>query len=180
VLHYNSLAVLEEIDHFFSTLEWISNVETSSKYQRMREHYLDTLLDTDFYFHGKRVAIAGDTEFIKRWKPPLTSLEVETIAMSNLPEQDLEAGNYKDFALNIKAQHIDVLIGNSHVAQLAEELGIPVIRSGIPVTDRFGEPQSVRIGYEGASKLLMECANAFMKIPQHHAPYTSELAATLM
>ncbi|MCG8339024.1 MAG: nitrogenase iron-molybdenum cofactor biosynthesis protein NifN [Proteobacteria bacterium] len=179
-LHYNSLGILEEIDHFFKTLEWLSNVSTGNKYLKMRQHYLDTLLDTDFCFHGRRVAVAGDVEFVKRWKAPLSLLEVETLGMGNVPEQDLDQGNYADFADKIMEQNVDIVIGNSHVARLAEEIGKPVIRSGIPVTDRFGEPQSIRIGYEGASRLLMECANAFLEIPQHPEPYQSELTATLV
>ncbi len=180
VLHYNSLGVLEEIDHFFKTLEWISNVPPNEKYHLLRQHYLDTLMDTDFCFHGKKVAIAGDMEFVKRWKAPLNMLEVETIAITSQPETGLEVGDYSDFADRVKEENVDIVIGNSHVARIAEELEIPVIRSGIPVTDRFGEPQSVRIGYEGASRLLMECANALIQLPHPQQPYVSELASTLL
>ncbi len=180
VLHYNNLNVLEEIDHFFQTLGWISQRPPLEKYHRQRWHYLDTLLDTDFYFHGKRAAVAGDVEFVKRWKGPLDMLEVNTITVTNQQEPGLEKGDYSDFANKISNSNIDFVIGNSHVAKIAEELKIPAIRCGIPVTDRFGEPQSVRIGYEGAARLLMECANAIIQASHCPQPYISNLTATLL
>jgi nitrogenase molybdenum-iron protein NifN len=179
VLHYNNLGVLQEIDHFFQTLEWISATPTPEQYKRQRQHYLDTLLDTDFFFHGKRVAIAGDPEFVKRWKAPLDMLEVVTIGITNQSVPGLEEGDCSDFSKAVIDLKVDFLVGNSHVARIADELKIPVIRSGIPVTDRFGEPQSVRIGYAGAARQLMECANAVLQISHHPRPYVSPLQETL-
>lgn len=180
VLHYDNLSTLKEIDCFFQNLEWLSSKPTPEKYKRQRQHYQDTLLDTEFFFHGKRVAIAGDTEFVKRWKAPLDQLEIETFGMTNESSPDLEEGDYSDFSKGIIDQKINFIVGNSHVARIADILKIPVIRSGIPVNDRFGEPQKVRIGYAGASRQLMECANAVMQTPHHCKPYISPLQQTLV
>lgn len=180
VLHYNSLGILDEIDHFHQTLQRVSGTSSPLTYHRQRQHYLDTLLDTDFNFHGKRAAVAGDSEFVRRWLAPLTMLEIETLGVSNLAETDLETGDYAYFEDRLAEFHPDFLIGNSHVARSARKLGIPIVRSGIPVTDRFGEPQSVRIGYNGAANLLMACANAILEAPHQQRPYISNLTKTLL
>jgi len=58
-------------------------------------------------------------------------------------------------------------------------LSMPVVRSGIPVYDRMGEPQSVRLGYAGAARLYMECANALMAARRVEKAYISNLQKTL-
>ena len=180
VLHYNSLAILDEIDHLFETLEWISGESTPKKYRKQREHYMDVLLDTDYTFHGKKVAIAGDEEFVKRWKDPLNMLEIETVGVANLPISSMNEEDLIDLSEKLESHKVDFIIGNTHVAQLAADLQIPVIRSGIPVSDRFGEPQSVRVGYLGAAKQLMECGNAILENSHSHSPYISKLTETLI
>lgn len=107
-------------------------------------------------------------------------LEMKTIGIVNQLYPGMEKGDCDHLAQQMINHSVDFVIGNSHVATIAEKLNIPVIRSGIPVTDRFGEPQSVRIGYQGAARMLMEYANAVMETPQHHRPYQSPLTATLL
>lgn len=180
VFHFDNLSVLDEIDHFFQILEQVSSKPTPEIYRRHRKHYLDTLLDTDFYFQGRRIGIAGETEFVKRWKAPLDKLEVESLCLTDESVPGIVQGDFSDFAEEIHRLNIEILVGNTHIARLASEFGIPVVRSGIPVTDRFGEPQAVRLGYDGAARQLMELGNAVLQLPLHHAPYVSPLQQTLV
>lgn len=173
--HYNSLASLREIDSFFEMLEERSGLSVPNIIRRMRSHLQDTLLDTQFDFHGKKAGIAGDPDFIMRWREPLADVGVEVFSVSSL------GGDLRDLERLARENELDLLIGNSHVAKLAEGLGIPPVRSGIPVYDRLGEAQSVRIGYEGLARLYMECANAIMSCPNREArPYVSKLQMSLV
>lgn len=168
--HFDSLASLNEVDSFFKLLEERSGVSVPNLIRKLRSHLQDILLDTQFEFHGKKAGIAGDADFIMRWRAPLVGAGVIVSAVSSL------SGDLRDLERLAIENEFDLLIGNSHVAKLAEGLGIPPIRSGIPVYDRLGEAQSIRIGYDGLARLYMECANAIMSCPNREAkPYVSYL-----
>ena len=195
--HYNSLASLKEIDSFFEMLEERSGLSVPNIIRRMRSHLQDTLLDTQFDFHGKKAGIAGDPDFIMRWMEPLADVGGAVSAVSSLTVDldrglslftdeaersrrigtvPVEAGDLRDLESLARENELDLLIGNSHVAKLAADMGVQGVRSGIPVYDRLGEAQSVRIGYDGLARLYMECANAMMSCPNREAkPYVSKL-----
>ena len=70
-----------------------------------------------------------------------------------------------------------MLIGNSHAAESAKRLGIPLVRAGFPQYDLLGGYQRVWIGYQGTKQLLFEFANILMHSNQHEIkPYYSILA----
>ena len=68
----------------------------------------------------------------------------------------------------------ELVISNSHAAESAERLGIPLLRAGIPQYDRIGGYQRAWIGYGGSRQLLFDLANALLERPDHGvAPYHS-------
>lgn len=175
--HFDSLATLDEMDGFLSALSSRFKATVPGRYIKQRRRFLDTALDTQFYLNGKKAAVAGDPEFVTRWAEPLTAMGMKVTAVATPGHGDWPVGDLEDLRGMIESDPVDILIGNSHVAELAGELGLPAIRSGIPVSDRIGEPQTVRLGYNGASALLMELANAFMGGARHAEPYISTLRA---
>jgi nitrogenase molybdenum-iron protein NifN len=46
------------------------------------------------------------------------------------------------------------MIGNSKGFKISKKLGIPLIRAGFPIHDRFGGQRIITTGYEGALSLL--------------------------
>ncbi|MBF0275111.1 MAG: hypothetical protein HQK84_07755, partial [Nitrospinae bacterium] len=177
--HFDSLSTLDDIDSFFELLRNCSGNEPKKRYLKQRSHLLDTLLDTQFYLSGKQFAIAGDPEFITKWKNPLEDIGAKATVVSSIKTEKFEAGDLGDLHNMLLEESVDFLIGSTHVADLAHELSIAVVRAGIPVSDRIGEPQSIRIGYLGAARLYMDCANAVMAGVKHTEPYISSLRATL-
>jgi nitrogenase molybdenum-iron protein NifN len=178
--HFDHLCETEEIDRFFKTLCEKSGNETPRVFIRQRRHLMDAMLDAQFYFHGMTASVAGDPDFILRWEAPLAGIGASVKMFSSVPLENVPFGDLTEFKELAEEDDADILIGNSHVAELAADMGIAAVRAGIPVYDRFGETQSVRIGYEGLARLYMECANALMGRQSEKAtPYVSKLQATL-
>ena len=171
--HYKSLATLDELDGLFTLLRDTFEASVPRRYVNQRRKLLDAMLDTQFYFHGKKAALAGDSEFISRWEEPLKSMGIKVIAVSTDSSGAWTKGDLGDLRAMIIEEPVDFLVGNSHMAELADELGLPIVRSGIPVSDRIGEPQTVRMGYDGSAALYVEAANALIAGAHHAEPYIS-------
>lgn len=177
--HFDHLSSLEALDTFFLKMEEESGKPLAGKYRRQRRHLQDSLLDTQFFLNAKKAAIAGDPEFIERWKQALEEAGMHVEVMSSVKYKDFPTGDLNTLKNQLVDSPVDILIGNTHVAELAESLKLPHVRAGIPVHDRMGEPQTVRLGYTGASQLLMECSNAMMDREVLAEPYVSNLQQTL-
>ena len=57
----------------------------------------------------------------------------------------------------------DLLIGHSKGYTLARKLGIPLIRVGFPIHDRFGAQRILHVGYRGTQSLLDRIVNALIE-----------------
>jgi nitrogenase molybdenum-iron protein NifN len=178
--HFDHLSDIETIDRFFITMSEVSGNEVPRKFVRQRKHLMDTMLDAQFHFHSLTACVAGDPDFLVRWNAALSGIGATVKMFSSAPFHDLPFGDLSDFKEFAVENNAELLVGNSHVAELAEEIGVSAFRAGLPVYDRFGEAQSVRIGYDGLARLYMECANEIMEGRKGKvAPYVSKLQATL-
>ncbi|MGO8945542.1 MAG: nitrogenase component 1 [Syntrophobacteraceae bacterium] len=64
----------------------------------------------------------------------------------------------------------DLLIGHSKGYTLAGKLGIPLIRVGFPIHDRFGGQRILHVGYRGTQSLLDRIVNALIERNQNDSP----------
>ena len=64
----------------------------------------------------------------------------------------------------------DLLIGHSKGYTLARKLGIPLIRVGFPIHDRFGAQRILHVGYRGTQSLLDRIVNALIEGNQNDSP----------
>lgn len=176
--NFDHLSSIGEVDSFLKLLSERSGQRVPERLRRDRSHLQDTALDTHFYFAGKRAKIAGDPDFVIRWKGAIEEAGLQADATSTASFDDIKAGDLMDL-FDFSKDEYDLVIVNSHGAIMAEEKGIAAIRAGMPVFDRLGEPQKVRLGYAGIASLYMECANELIKTSKHFEPYISRLQSTL-
>ena len=165
--HFDHLGTLEEIDDFMLKLKLISGKEVPERFKRERRHLQDHLLDVENYFYHKKAMICGDPELIRRWEAPLNAMDVETIPACGFQTKKYQETDLTDVEKACESHACDILIGNTHAAKLGEKHGLSVVRTGIPVEDRVGEPQRVRVGYKGAVNLFHDCTNALLKTHRH-------------
>ncbi|OGG94497.1 MAG: nitrogenase iron-molybdenum cofactor biosynthesis protein NifN [Candidatus Lambdaproteobacteria bacterium RIFOXYD2_FULL_50_16] len=179
--HFDHLAQLDELDSFYlKLLELAGLTELPKRLAKQRAHFLDVLLDTEYYFYEKSVALVGDPELIHRWRAPLTSMGLKCRAYSGVRFEEEPAKDLKEVEADLSINPANLLLGNSHVAELAEYLDLAALRTGYPVEDQIGEPTQVRLGYKGAAHLFTQVANALMEQLEHATPYQSPLQATLL
>ena len=64
---------------------------------------------------------------------------------------------------HLEKEPVDLLLGNSHGKQIAKAEGIPLVRAGFPVLDRYGHASLPIVGYRGAFQLATKIADTLME-----------------
>jgi nitrogenase molybdenum-iron protein NifN len=82
--------------------------------------------------------------------PPITRDNIDFHEISELAEQ----------------LDLDLIIGHSKGFHMARKLGIPLIRVGYPIHDRFGGQRILHVGYRGAQSLLDNLINTVIAARQ--------------
>ncbi|MBF0590198.1 MAG: nitrogenase iron-molybdenum cofactor biosynthesis protein NifN [Magnetococcales bacterium] len=182
---------LAATDWLVSTLKELTGLEVPEWIERDRARLQDAMMDTHFSLSNTRVALAGEPDWLLQWQPFLAEMGIKTpVVVSStgskgLLESDydqVKIGDLEDMEEMILAlpeqKRPQLLIGNSHVAEIAGRLNIPVMRGGYPLYDWVGGQSRIWIGYEGARQTLFEMANTIFHAGAHQlAPYRSRFAA---
>lgn len=173
---------LRKTDTFFSLLSKISGNKIPAEIKKERGRLLDAYIDCHKHTFGVKVAIIGDQDIAAG----LVSIAVETglepalIACGSGDKNFVKEVKYltarldrKPVILNptdfetihehAKALGIQLLIGPSTASFISEEEGIPLIRIGFPVHDRFGAQRKLLAGYQGAIYLIDEITNTILE-----------------
>ena len=61
----------------------------------------------------------------------------------------------------------DIIIGSSKGFYLSKNLGIPIVRAGFPVHDRFGGQRLMHLGYRGTQQMFDRIVNAVLEHKQN-------------
>jgi nitrogenase molybdenum-iron protein NifN len=82
-------------------------------------------------------------------------------------------GDLEDLERAAAGREIKLMITNSHGAQSAARLGVPLLRAGFPQYDWVGGYARAWVGYRGSRQALFDIANLILG--QHHEiePYRS-------
>jgi nitrogenase molybdenum-iron protein NifN len=181
---------LRETDRFFSLLESISGRETPRKHALERGRLVDAYVDGHKYIFGKRAFIYGEEDLVVGLTSLLTEIgvrpvlcgsggksgelaeEVKRVTKDFLPEPPATREGVDFFEIAEEAEELrpDIIIGHSKGYRLARKLGIPLVRTGFPIHDRFGGPRIHHLGYRGTQELLDRVVNAVLEKKQADSP----------
>lgn len=157
---------LTATDRFLGILSDLSQSPVPAKYQRHRAQLLDALVDNHYYVGKKRVCLALESDMLWTMTNFLNEIGCEIVSaisatnsplLEKIPSQNVFIGDLED--LENLGKDCDLLIANSNGRQASKKLGIPLLRSGLPVFDIVGAPHRVWVGYKGTMNLLFEAAN---------------------
>jgi nitrogenase molybdenum-iron protein beta chain len=148
-----------------------------------RGQVVDTLIDTNFHYQGKRVAVFGDPDLVV----PLTEFlltmgMVPVYVLTGTPGQRFETdvrkmlneagitdhrvkaeGDLFELQQWIREAPVDLLIGTSYGKYIARAEDVPLVRVGFPILDRAVHPLMPVVGYRGCLRLIELISNALLE-----------------
>ena len=181
---------LRETDAFFAVLEAISGTATPNRHVLERGRLLDAYVDGHKYLSGQRAVVYGEEDLVAGLaaflaeigiRPVLAasgggsgrlSAAISAVCGSILTEMPrvMEDVDFHDIVEQARAMSPDLVLGNSKGYRvLARELGIPLVRVGFPVHDRFGAQRLRHLGYQGALSLFDSIVNAVLEKNQEES-----------
>lgn len=172
---------VRQTDRFLEQVGELTGASIPQPLLDERGRLLDFMADTLHYTMMKRVAVFGDPDLAAALTSFVCELGMEPVAVlsgtaSNRFAEDVQAAvsgyqadpqifNGSDlFELEeyLKNHAVDVIIGNSKGVDIAKELGVPLIRTGLMVWDRVGLQKKPVVGYRGGEFLLADLVNALL------------------
>jgi nitrogenase molybdenum-iron protein NifN len=94
-------------------------------------------------------------------------------SLAGLPIAKVIIGDLEDMEKAARTGDAQFIIANSHAAETAHRLGLPLMRAGFPQYDFVGGYARTWVGYRGTRQALFDLANLILS--QHHElePYRS-------
>jgi nitrogenase molybdenum-iron protein NifN len=181
---------LRESDIFIEAMESLTGATPSDRLALERGRLVDSYVDAHKYLFGKRAVVYGEEDLVVGMtsflveigiKPVLCASggasgrfesAVEQVTAGILPcpplvKEGLDFQQIEELARELSP---DLMIGHSKGFATAKRLGIPLIRVGFPIHDRFGGQRLVHVGYRGAQSLLDRIVNAIIENDQENSP----------
>jgi len=193
---YNVSATLLELpigltltDLYIDALRKTAGVTVPDSIAWERGRLLDVMSDMHQYFHGKRVAVAGDPDHVIALVQMLLELEMKPVyvitgspahrfetrvqqLLENRVPDAIVKQNADLFDLHqwIKTSPVDLIIGNSYCKHIARAENIPLVRFGFPILDRMSHRIFPTVGYAGALRLLDKMLDALLDHKDRECP----------
>jgi nitrogenase molybdenum-iron protein beta chain len=175
---------IRNTDVFLQNLKKLTGKPIPRSLVEARGVALDAITDvTHMFLAGKKVAIYGNPDLViglaefcidLEMKPVLLLLgddnvlykqDPRLLAMKESVDWDLEVVTNADFwdledRIKNKGLELDLILGHSKGRFVAIDNAIPMVRVGFPTYDRAGMYRYPVVGYEGATWLAEQMANA--------------------
>lgn len=169
-------------DQFIDYITKIKGIEVPESIQRDRGKMIDAIVDAHPYNYSRKVAIYGDPDVVTGMSRFVCELgmipsivctgaqsskfveDMENIAEENNISPVILAGrDLYDLHQQVKCQDIELLIGNSYGARIAEAENIPILRMGFPVYDRLGAQRISILGYKAGIRMVDTITNIMLE-----------------
>ncbi|SES02361.1 nitrogenase molybdenum-iron protein NifN [Propionibacterium cyclohexanicum] len=82
----------------------------------------------------------------------------------------LDDGDFEEITARANELRPDIMIGHSKGYTTARDLGIPLVRVGLPIHDRVGGQRVKHLGYRGTQELFDRVINALIAARQDESP----------
>jgi nitrogenase molybdenum-iron protein NifN len=181
---------LRETDRFLDLIESLGGSRMPEEHALERGRLVDAYVDGHKYVFGKRAVIFGEEDLVIGLTAFLSEIGVRPVLCASggtsghlreaihevtadiLPEPPIirDGVDFHEIAEEAETLQPDLLVGHSKGYHLAARLGVPLIRVGFPIHDRFGGQRILHLGYRGAQTLLDNIVNAILEKKQKDSP----------
>lgn len=180
---------LGAVDAFVSVLlELSGQTAPSPRILRQRRQLTDAMLDTHFSLGQRKVAIATDGDLLLALTALAQSMGMEVVAavtpsraeaLAQVPLNEVKIGDLEDLEALGRAAGAELLLANSHAAETALRMSLPLVRVGFPLFDLVGGYARRWVGYRGIRQTLFDLANtihreALDEVPAYHARWSQK------
>ncbi len=186
-LHSSGLPIgVQECDRFFSALEEISGMETPDAIKKERGRLLDSYVDGHKYVARAKAVVYGEEDLVAGIVSLLSEIgvipvicasggksgQLESVLKEVNPDLDptetmiMSGADFIEIEEMAKKVSPDIIIGHSKGYSVARKLGIPIVRIGFPIHDRFGGARIQHLGYRGTQQLFDRIVNSIMEKKQ--------------
>ncbi len=176
---FGTLMGIAAVDAFIAALAEISGQPVPEKIERQRAQLQDAMVDTHFMLGFARVAIAGDPDLLFALADLVAGMGCAVTAavapakaaiLEKVPATQVKLGDLEDLEQAAREHGVDLVICNSHAAETARRLGVPLLRAGFPQYDLIGGYQKLWVGYRGTRQALFDLANLIVEHGHHEVP----------
>ncbi len=177
---------IRETDAFFAALGDLAGRPLPAKYASERGKLVDAYVDGHKYVSGKRAIVYGEEDLVIAMvaflaeigmKPVLAAtgavcknfkaaLAEVTAGILPTPPEAREGVDFHDIAERAAELAPDILVGHSKGYRYAKAMGVPLLRAGFPIHDRFGGQRMLHVGYRGTQELFDRLVNIFLERKQ--------------
>jgi nitrogenase molybdenum-iron protein NifN len=174
---------VHETDQFMDVLEEISGKQLPVHYEEERGRLIDAYVDGHKYVSGARAVVFGEEDLVTSLVAFLCEIGIQPILCATgektgqlntilsgvcldtcpSPPVVLEGADFVQMLDVAETLHPDIVIGNSKGVPMARKCGVPHIRVGFPVHDRFGSVRISLFGYRGTQYLFDRIVNALIE-----------------
>jgi nitrogenase molybdenum-iron protein NifN len=175
---FDGLMGLDACDAFTQTLAQIAGLPVPAKLERQRDQLQDAMVDSHFMLGFARLALAADPDLLAMLACFVKDMGAEIVAaVSPVYAETLEkldahvhvtVGDLEDLEHLARRHAAELVITNSHGAETARRLDIPLLHAGFPQYDLVGGYARAWVGYRGSRQALFDLANLLQA--QHHDP----------
>jgi nitrogenase molybdenum-iron protein NifN len=178
---------LRESDAFYDALAELSGRDIPAPICAQRGRLVDAYVDGHKYVSGKRAVVYGEEDLVVGLTAFLAEIGVQPVlvatggagrgfadavraACGSLTQETprvREGVDFHDIATEAKDLAPDFLMGNSKGYRYAREWGIPLVRAGFPIHDRFGGSRIPHVLYTGAQHLYDTVVNTLIEQKQN-------------
>lgn len=180
---------VQATDRFILALSETAGAPVPEVLSAERGKLLDMMTDYQQVLYGRRVALWGDPDLVL----PMAEFVLDcgmapVIALTGTPGKAFErrmarllegvqfdwtAKASQDlFELHqlVKADPVDLLLGNTYGKYIARAEDIPLVRFGFPILDRVGHSHFPKVGYRGGMHILAQIINTLLDRQDRDAP----------
>lgn len=173
---------LKNTDEFIVNLSKINDLEIPDELNKDRGRLIDALVDAHPYNYQRKVAIYGDPDVVVAMSRFLAEMgmtpsivctgaesarfmeDMEIISKEySFSPLVMEGCDLYDLHQQIKLNPVDILMGNSYGARIANEESIPLLRIGFPIYDRMGSQRISIVGYKSGIQLVDNITNLILE-----------------
>jgi nitrogenase molybdenum-iron protein NifN len=170
-------------DCFMAFLSELTGRSIPEDITKNRLRLLDAFADGHKYVFEKRALCIGDEDTVAAVVSLLTEIGIEPVICATVSGAErlrahirklnrgkdnpsiaiLDEADFDSIEQLASRTKIDICIGTSKAYSITRKLGIPLVRIGFPIHDRFGASRLGFVGYEGTLNFFDRIINALIE-----------------